>query len=638
MPTREAPDLAVYINHKKEEYARVLTVSQSIEGKVPDTATLRIEPDLRDEPKFQGKQLSQLKEFENVECVISVKTRKGAPQIIHWGKIAGGDVQISGDSVTVTSRMDDHLFGKPYTVTEEAVYPSPKFKTKKIDVPHAVMNPRLDGRIVPNMWFLKDPKHNSVFVCPSSLPKQTHDPIDPTPKIKELKSWTLTEAAAYLIWTLNPTQKYIKNPSRKQLAKVLGSDTAIVREHEIKIGSRLPALLDDLLEPYGFFFYVEYKGAYRILTVASRDGNTSPITLKRARWGEQVDLSRTEVIDAKLRIDHVHRAVNQVEVLGDFHQFESTWELFPAWKWEHDELFGSDLALDSLAMQSDPTKSRAWRDWVLGEGGDYQDIREKATTGVAWKTNQAKAHDFSTLFGTKNYITKRRRFEPTLTLSPSLETAAIGTWDGVYVEWWDGAYWQPITRLSNQSVQILVDECGVRFSNPASPPEEIISMGIDAAKIRVTASVRSDRRLRGLIGSSGSLILDPRRQIVDVGDEYQSRKIATTSIFYDRVTTTKTLRSEQQDDQIAIVRRAQALHRSWHHTAIGGPITIDGIDWGEAVLGRGVKAIEPAGISLLATGALSAGRKYPIVKQVIWDVQQQTTTLNLETFRRLEVG
>jgi hypothetical protein len=625
--------VTVYINGSIEPKAKVLTVQQSIGGSQPDTAMLVIEKhgyraanDLPDDLILQDG-FALVDYFENKTCEITVATTSGT-KVIHFGRIPGGDVQLWGDEIRFTSRFDDHMFGNPLEYAEEKLYPSsPVGKTVYVDMPHR-FNPIVDGRCLPNMW-LRTPKLKySVIIDPESLPRNSFDAgLSAGVAIPELNFWTLTEISLYLMWSLNGAEAYVKNPSLKQVTAVLGANPDWIRDWKAETGKRLPELLDELLEPFGFYWRVKYNAVgSREIVFGKRSGGTKT-SLRLQIVGASLDTDVSHVVDTRISIDHVHRATNQVICKGGYPEVETTVELRPAWPASYDEHFGKDLSLESAGVQSNPILGRVWRDWVLNEGGDYGEVRIK---GEPFYDELKKPFDLSTLFGHPANTLRRRKFLPLLTQFD--DRTPFGIWDGVFVEWWDGSYWRKVTELNHQAIQLLTTECGIRFSNSVSPPEELIAIGIDTVKVRITATIQGDLRIRGAFGPVGSALIDIRQQIVDVGDNYRWRAVHPTSIFYTDVKS-GLKKAAEADDRNALQALTLQMYDAWNQSTVQGNAELEGVDYNMDWFSLAITGIQPRNIDLRATSKLIRKSKYPSPVAVMWDFQRQRTVLRLDTPR-----
>lgn len=636
MAYRLAPPVDVYLDGKIEPLASVLEVVQST-GSQPDSATFVIERP-GSHPKLFLEAVSLVDSFANRTCEIVI----GGTKVIHFGRVSGGDVEIEGDLVRFTSRFDDHLFGDPLVSRTEVIYPAPAGATLPItdvDGDH-VFNALVEGRPLPNMWVNGGGKFN-FLIDYDSLPRTVFDPISPGPNIPNLAWWTLTDIVLYLCNRLNP-ETYVANPTYAELIPVLGESvrsrgggrpvvtpltSIVVTDFRLPIG-RLPDLLDQVLEPFGYNWRVEYvRRGYRKIAIGHRAGGRTPLVLPLQSSGQTLNLDLSRVRNARLSVDHVHRSTNQVVCLGAFAETEGTFELVPAWEPAYDELFGKDLQLDSDAVQANPKLARVWRDWVLNEGGDYVGLR----TGTMPYADQIRVpFDVAALFGHAHYARCRRRFYPMITQLDNM--TPFGTWDGALVEWWDGNYWRPAGELKNQSIQLLTHECGVRFSNPTGPPDELIALGLSVAKVRITATIRSDIRIRGIFGPLGSALADTRQQVIDLGDQYRYRTLNSSSVFYSEVAA-GTMRATVRDDRDALQDLAVQLYDAWNRSTIGGEVDMEGIDYDLEWFGKALTGIQPRGIDLRTTSRLIRTPQYVSVVAVKWDVQRQATTLRIDTPR-----
>jgi hypothetical protein len=287
---------------------------------------------------------------------------------------------------------------------------------------------------------------------------------------QEVEFWTLSQAVLMLCDQCNRDEEFIKNPDAKVLKDMMGADDRVLRAHRQPLGQYLNVQLDALLRPYGFDWCIDYlsPGKRQIRVFARGRGTGGRIKMQAS--GQDLDMDKTNAEDLDLTADVSSRCVNAFRVLGDYVQIEATWELVPAWDSTHDEADDEDLidSSESWSLKDPENTSRVWRDWVLNEAGDYNDLRD----GIEG------TFDLAPFLGP--CVNRRRKFEPTITLNT--DGSPIGSCGGIEVEWWDSAdaEWKKLTEIGaeGRQVNILSHECGIRFDGEV-PPVELMDQGID---------------------------------------------------------------------------------------------------------------------------------------------------------------
>ena len=678
MTSRPGITPRVYLNSQLAPAARVLAVHRSTGGKRLDTCEFVID-DLRPIEQFQ------IGSGTNAECLV-VDSATGVDRIIHYGSISVTGVEIGhGDGRKYTSRLEPYHFGRPLYGMLEAdpfgqAQPLPKPRAgrapeapigrRKQPKPNpdlashnpadVIFNPRVNGRVEPNRHPGKGQAGFSYFIDPDSTrTKRSREgrrvaATGPEP-------WNLVEAILYLCGNCNPDQTYIRNPTREELKAVPVSERAdILQNFHITNGIYLPEALDKLLEPFCGGWYVEHLSASESVIRLFRRGLGNKRVAFLGSPGSTIDwqrnnLKRTE-IDAT-----ASAAFNMIHAVGDYEYFESTYMLVPAWD-EADD--GVNIALlDKRSIEYNAAATvkyrRVWRDWVLNEAGDYEGWRSNwPPVRDARGHTPKQAYNFQFDFGYR-VAPRRRRLLPTLTLSGELfdlppgagrpkkgdpikvglRGQPIGEIGGIEVEWSvnQGGTWALISELQgreHQPISILHDECGIRFEG-MTPPDLFMQQGIGDIRIRVTATIRSDKRLEKMQASpGGSPINETHVAMLDVSDRYQKRGVAQASKYYTDVTTQKRV-ADVCDHTAQIEAFAKGLVTSWDMADASGSLVIEGLDGEQYQLGDLVWKIEGREIAFNCRDT-NIEPRYPQIVSIVYDYQNQQRTLTVQTFRDRE--
>ena len=185
-----------------------------------------------------------------------------------------------------------------------------------------------------------------------------------------------------------------------------------------------------------------------------------------------------------------------------------------------------------------------YRKWCLNEAGQYSDT----------PYNQGDAFDFTRVFGTKDFVERRRRFHPALStdkLGRSLGYLVQISFGDVQDNWWQYLH----------AFNILLDECGIWLSSDQLDVQTWYAALQDNLRFRITASVVSDQRLAssisdGPINSTAPVV----HHVMTLPRQFKYRKVSAQSIFanatYDTVGT-----ADEVDDSSALrqfVRRMAA--------------------------------------------------------------------------------
>lgn len=533
-------------------------------------------------------------------------------QTVHIGKAfaQAGGISSQADTSQIISRMDEHLFGLPLYYSY--YYDRASNRINPYSLP-TVFNPEFDGGVWYNRSSRRDRSGAGTFLHPQAAETATSRRWNRS----TAQEWTLPEAVYYLCWSLNPRQTYVRNPTAANLAAVLNGSTGVLRNYEAPIGAFLPEQLDRLLDPFGYGWTVDMHGGRNNAIRVFRKGAGRGLVLRHQGPGATLNTAATNLESCSVTADVSNRAFNEVAVVGDYEQYEVTVELVRAWAKKYDEWDYPSLSKNDESWAGNKDLERVWRDWVLNEAGDYNGVRPEIK----------KPHDFGGVFGFNRYIQRRRKFKPCLTQNE--DGSPKGNAGGVYVEWWDkySNSWKPIDELGveGRQVKILERECGIRFDGVEIPLE--LYEQREYAKVRVTATVESDKRLEvRQTAFPASLLTDLKAEVFDVGTKYKYRKRHESSRFADSYP-----KVDEVDDTPEAQRFANQLLASWNAATIDGTATLTGIAYSTAgVIGQTIAGVDGRGVSF---NAAPVGNRFPTIVGCKISVQDQATTYTLDTFR-----
>ena len=616
---KQAPKTFVRFNGVLTPAAHPLSADLFTGGRRLDNATIEI---LAVGKQKAGSEFHNLdfKNFKQSEVEISTKIPGRPEVVIHWGKVAGYSMRHDdkGEVFHIVSRQEQHHFGDPLKSI-------PVWSHGTVVTTHKplVFNEEIDGKI----FYNRSPHilgGQSVFVDPESIRSALSQSYENT---VDAEPWNIQTAAHFLCNWLNPNETYIKNPSFANLG-ILPPDLRLLRNHKIKYGLFLPLALDELLEPYGYSWFVFLSRGKRQIKVFKRGVGTVRTLLMQAP-GSSVDMDKTNVEGVNLGFDVTSRAFNAVTVMGDYEAYEVTVELMPAWEAALDATDPADLQRDAEAWETDRSLSRVWRDWVLNEAGDYE------------RYDFPRAFNLNSIFGKDAWYPHRRKFHPCITLGP--DGAPIGQTGGIVVEWWNWEEnaWLPLDVIGAESrhVRILERECGIRFDG-AVIPWELYDQGADHhasqwTRVRVTATIIADRRAVVSKAADSSLIADLKEFVLDAPSRFKLRTVHYTSQYAAQVFA-GTLKSTEVDDTGAMGALASELLDNWNQASIDGNVTLTGPGFNiQQTLGDPLGGVSGRNVRF-STNA--AGSKFPTVVGLRLDFPQQTTTVTLDTYQREAFG
>lgn len=600
---KDAPDVQVYVAGQLRLDVQCTDVSFGAGARGLGVATLVVQPALRTKGRRRMLNL-ELADFGQPEIEVRI-----AGRVVHWGKVLAqaGQIGSDGDPVGLISRMDEHHFGNPLYY---ARYFDPRDNQFRWYTLPTIFNPEFDGRAVGNMH---NRQENGAYVFLHQESTETDAAIKYQGNFASF--WSLAEAVHYLINACNGSQTYIQNPSLAELRRAMAG-SRIFRNYEAPLGAYLPEQLDRILDPYGFSWCVDLvrPGVRKIRVFKLGLGKASQLKLQPP--GATADFARSNLEACSLTADVGNRTFNAVAILGDYEQYESTFELVRAWRPEFDDSPIDELSKHDENWFANAPKQRAWRDWTLNEAGDYIGLRNAIR----------QPYNLDAIFGAGQYLERRRKFLPCISLLP--DGSPQGNAGGVFVEWWDNdeGAWKPIDDLSpeGRQVRILERECGIRFDGP-EVPEEIYAQG-NYAKVRVTATIQSDKRIEFRETAKNTRLADVRFEVIDAASKFRYRQRDAGSRFAGVVDSVANL-----DDRIIMRQYAQQLLSAWNAATVEGSATLAGVDFNlTGVIGSTIGGIDGRKVGLSVGNDIP---RFPTVVGCKLDIQGQQTVLSIDTFR-----
>lgn len=474
-------------------------------------------------------------------------------------------------------------------------------------------------------------------------------------------AWTLRDAARYLC-TLGNYEAYIDNPDEHDYDAL---PDFILPRTEIKIGEHLPKMLDDLLTPYGYTWYVDVGDSEQqaargigaavqsaIAAAIKRAGKPSIKFLKYgsgrevdamfAAVGKPAEWSTTNICSAELEYS-IAETINEIHVMGGKFSVEGTFELYRV----------------------------SENKWVANEAGDYflttfPAFRLPGTEETSQNSDRVPVPDLSLWFpdsllgamagsAVVSRVQTRRRFKPVFATSTTTEgdTQPKGPHNGYLIEVIDLAQedvaeadkvWIPIDKIQDamfRHVRVLQDECGIVFEpgvpddddDFAEPVENLYIKALGSnARMRITASVQGDFAVQVVVTRAGNVKSPSTIKTTFVwndDDRWPCRRVITAgrykSQYADDESTAKT---PSVNDIIADMRRcAREVLARTDAARISGTLTFDSFDV-DVPLGGIVKKI--AGRELtMATRSVSESPLYPQILGIHWDAERAEVSASL---------
>lgn len=550
----------------------------------------------------------------------------------------------TSESAPQTVRVEKHHFGKPIL---GPVVVNNRTGDKRQLYSDLVFNPTIDGRVWGNRRSL--PKEEFVpleeaeeeeseeeesdelyywWIDPTSV---RTDPATAINGDVEALEWTLAQAVMTLCVLANPDQSFLENPSQKELDETF-KNAPDLKNWKLPNNAYLPELLDRLLHPHGFDWYLKpvlVTDEVRLRLRFFKRGDGQKVELYRGRTGTLVSAGEDNLTDAEVDWN-IADIANRIRVLGGFETFEFTVELKRGWLEDED-----DNTADNL-KKTDPESDykshiHAWRRWVLNEAGDYAGTRPTVDNDHPW-LQIAEGDYFNVRLVTNNPVDlpRRRKFLRPLKLDRDGERTEI------LVEAWDPAEdtWNRIGGWS-----LLEQECGIYFDGD-TPPDDLIKLGKDA-RLRITACIESDERLSAFIGNTASSPTAAEIELViDASDRFFYRQIVMSepyrSSFYDPEIPPQPGEFDTRSDYDRLYTYAEKVLQAEDSARITATFKLKGINTSYEI-GQIVEKIRGRNVSLNRNSEKVKEKRYPQIVRIVHDFEAQSTALEVEVFEDVKI-
>ncbi len=528
-------------------------------------------------------------------------------QRLFWGELTNEDVELAARNadadMVVTATAAPYHFGEPLQTIP--VWNQGMIEDWPADL---IFNPEIEGTIYSNKCDQKVPgEDHYAFIDPNSVRTAAAQTLQGCTS----EEWTLKEAIQTLCAVCNPDETFVENPDvdAAGLFDDPNDPPPPLKNVRLPRGLYLPELLDRLLVPHGYHWYLDHHDKKIVLFRLGKATRTKQLHLQRP--GESFELGESNAPQTDLRVDILSLA-NKIVGQGQWQEREVTIELFRGWPEADDALSAADLdqsAKDSLYEQHQD----AWRLWVANEDGSYTGLRTY-TAPIDGPT------DLSSVFDV--WIARRRPLLDCLTLDDHGRRRKPFVDYAVAEDEYGNPDWQPAGN--NWTIRLLKDRIGIYFDGN-TPPPELIAAG-DQARVRITGTVQGDSRLGALVLADASPNRRDLTLFLDLSDRFFDRARVTSGDFasalaqsadaderYDSAALEQYLLTLKQRHESAVQQVEAAVAGMSLSYAIGD--LIDRIDGRNIDLNRNVPGIEPA--------------KYLQITGLRYDPRDQVTRLEL---------
>lgn len=497
----EPPEFGAVSGEDNSTSVRVISFKRSAGAKEPDEAILELLL-AENEQRIVDSNLPtgfarQVAIYVDEPALAATSTNPYT--LLWWGEIIGQRLGIDpqgGERVELVAQVRPYHFGEPL----QGIVLHKPGSTERVDTDAPIVfDERIDGVIMPNrsrVEFETDaliPAKWNPWVSPESFRSTAaatfQEPANaPTTANPNPVMWRLWHAVHTLCQATNEDQEFLRNPDFQDLLQMfLGTEE--LKHHELDSGKQLCDLLDDLVTPYGFGWFLKPKfyfggdtdvGLIEDTITFFKHGVGKSVYVDFPRPGDPLDPARANT-DRLALLSNIGELFNVVIGKGGWIEREVTIELQRGWPADQDSLsVGMLTRSESVEALATPL---AWRLWVANEAGDYCDLRN--TPDVAPTSNEPI--DLSSVFG-DDWVPERMVMQNCLTKTPDTEEKD-GRRKLPFLEYHDGSSWKPV---KNWGQTLLDNQIGVYFDGDL-PPDDLIALG-DAARLRITGTLRNPQK------------------------------------------------------------------------------------------------------------------------------------------------
>lgn len=563
----------------------------------PDTATFEILQRGRDQTNLQEFAL----QIENSIVKIS------GDSTLHYGRAVRIGIKQTqqGQFHQFTSRMDDHLFGNPHTSTTTLISDFLTNETIEVVGMPMVFNPMFEGVLRGNRHTIDG---TNVIVAIEQL---FINPI--------FEMWNLSQLVFHVCQKLNPDEQHVKNPTLAECEAVFVDEP--VQNIEIKLGAYLPDVLSSVVVPLGYGWHVEHGEDDRKIAFYK------PIS------PELFSVATEDKVEFDISSDNSSNNVTAIQIIGGNQQIESTFELTPDWNREGEGRPITDYRINGPEWENNPGLANVYRLWsvsTIHAQPDSEGTLILPEAGLNHSRGNITPESLQILTGEQEPFFFRRQFKPCI--SQRIDGRPYGRFDGCFIEYAivegeNELEWIPIDggesgmELKNgRSIEVVDDALSVYFNGQLPPPAQQV-YGTDNFRLRITATIETIGRKTVVEQTSNSLLSDDKPLVVDMPTAFPFRRVQD-SVLSNRADASQT---SATDSENAMRLFAGNLLFRQSSPQSEGYMVFPGIlsEW----RGRIGKAIQKIDRPPLPGLSFSNGQNFPIVDQVSFDIQAQTTRI-----------
>lgn len=615
------PGEAVTNEHRSREWE--VQAVQHTAGAQADTATLIRRLDRAG--RMRNRTISELRPQAVEIWTVDPKTNE-LDQPVFWGEMDTRSMNWSGEYETAVAAVRPFHFGEPLRGMQVWDDDAGDVLTVEHDVE---FNPLVDGKLIPNRMRPLDAPDYSLWLLPES--SRTTTALDQHGTLTN-HPWKLSHIVRTLCGMLNPDETNVLNYEPDSEDDDL-ADAPEVKNITLRRGMYMPQLLDALLPPLGYGWYLTYGKTEDFFS--GRTVIKPRITIYQRGKGPEKKLYVPKP-DKHITLQHttdkpdltadLFQLANQVRCEGSIVEREITLPLYRAWPESDDSTDIADLTRGDANSLNTAAHGPIWRKWVGNEGGDY------CGTRTVVHAIPSSPPNFDDVFGEGEWVIRRRFMDNCLTWEDAEKTRR----KPAQAEWYDGDDWHPVP--SSWGLRFLQDEIGVMITKNEIP-EELYAAG-DSARVRITGTIQGDKRIvytserdeeddEADPPTKGNPQTNVVELVLDCSDQFHDRARVDSPDDYFSVLTGD---ADERDDTSLIEAFADKVKSQRHGVVLQANISLFGIHF-DYQIGDILTEITGRDIKLNRLPQGLEGRYLQVVGR-IWDVLQQRTMLTVTPYDR----
>lgn len=346
--------------------------------------------------------------------------------------------------------------------------------------------------------------------------------------------WDLNTALYTLTKWLNANEEFVKNPI---LPGSFYADAPGMKNVRLPRGQYLSDYLSALLPSFGYDWYYKFTTVeginHTVPTIRIfKRGDGGRVRLPLDDIGEAIDKSALESLGFSFSVNNTR---NITVVHGELKVFEVTMRLYKGWLEGHD---GNEANFEN------DTDSPVGRRFVANESGEYRGLRPE------FEVTPDLGPEF---------VPKRRPMESCLRYQESGGT--VRERREAFVEWRENSSseWKPLSGSGMGEFHRMKGQVGIWFPNQA-----LQLLGPDV-EIRITGSLRSDERLRGVYDDQATSVNGrPFVKVLDESSQFHYRQIMSSGPYASQLsgdadTVDDTSRAASYAERIGQIQRAATV-------------------------------------------------------------------------------